>query len=89
MMIVQKEENMTKEQVKITFTNIKLVVTPIFKLYVLFTSYDVLNIQDIIGKQFFSIERALSIVVNDYFGLRITNIPHCYSKTKIIIYYDR
>ena len=35
-----------------------------------------MNIQDAIGKGFGSIERSYYIGVNDYFGLRRTNIPH-------------
>ena len=42
----------------------------------LFTSDDVLNIQDTIGKGFGYREKALSMGVNDYFGRIRTNRPH-------------
>ena len=41
----------------------------------IFTSNDVMNIQDRIGKGFGSRERAYSMGVNDYFGPIRTNIP--------------
>ena len=42
----------------------------------IFTSNDVMNIQDGIGEGFGDIERVYYIDVNNYFGPRRTNIPH-------------
>ena len=42
----------------------------------IFTSNDVMNIQDEIGKGFGSIEKAYSMGVNSYFSPRQTDGPH-------------
>ena len=48
----------------------------IHELETIFTSYDVMNIQDAIGMIFASRERSYSMGVNEYFGYRISNITN-------------
>ena len=42
----------------------------------IFTFNDVMNIQDGIAKVFGSRKIAYSMVLNDFFGITLTNIPH-------------
>ena len=42
----------------------------------IFTSNDVINIQDVIGKEFGYREISYSIRLNSYYGPRQKNIPH-------------
>ena len=55
------------------------IILSMWKIYnfeTIFSYYDVLNIQYVIGKEFWSIEISLYIWFNSYFCPRRTNIPH-------------
>ena len=89
MLSIQKEENITKLQVNNNINyyevsgkpNVDIIGNTLsmwkqHNFETIFTSDDVLNIQDAIGKGFGSRERALSMGVNDYVGPIRINRPH-------------